>query len=82
MDHLKALAAMTGTRPSEWEDADGPDTRCGVDYYYAHVSEEMFARVNDDQGHVTFSIFNADGDELDFSTPTALRSSSRSHSRN
>lgn len=49
------LAALTGTRAKAWKSQNGPDTRCGVDYYYAHSSGKE-AYINIDQGHFTVSV--------------------------
>jgi hypothetical protein len=38
MTALDRLCRVTGTGPSEGEDADGPDSGVGVDYYFAHPS--------------------------------------------
>ena len=53
MKALDALCKATGTRPEEWEFLDGPDSRCGVDYWLKHKPTGKEAYVNDDQGHVT-----------------------------
>ena len=49
------LAILTGTRARDWEAQNGPDSGCGVDYYYAHRrGEEAYIHV--DQGHFTVSV--------------------------
>ena len=49
------LAVLTRTRARDWKLQDGPDSGCGVDYYYAHrCGEEAF--INVDQGHFTISV--------------------------
>jgi hypothetical protein len=60
------LAALTGTRAKAWTSQSGPDTRCGVDYYYAH-SNGSEAYINVDQGHFTVSV---DGETLYSGDPT------------
>jgi hypothetical protein len=49
------LAALTGTRARAWKAQNGPETRCGVDYYYGH-SQGIEAYINIDQGHYTISV--------------------------
>ena len=49
------LAALTGTRAREWKLRDGPDSGCGVDYYYGHRQGNE-AYINIDQGHFTISV--------------------------
>ncbi len=49
------LSVLTGTRAKAWKPQSGPDTRCGVDYYYAHSSGKE-AYINVDQGHFTISV--------------------------
>jgi hypothetical protein len=63
MDHIQKLAQLTGTDAADWEDAEGPDSRVGVDFYYCHKGGNT-AWVNDDQGHVTFSVYDIEGDEV------------------
>jgi hypothetical protein len=53
MKALDELCRLTSTRPDEWEFLDGPDSRCGVDYWLRHKPTGKEAYVNDDQGHVT-----------------------------
>ena len=49
------LAVLTGTRAREWKLRDGPDSRCGIDYYYRHRPGNE-AYINVDQGHFTISV--------------------------
>jgi hypothetical protein len=60
------LAALTGTRARAWKSQNGPDTRCGVDYYYAHSGGKE-AYINIDQGHFTVSV---DGETVFSGDPT------------
>lgn len=60
------LAALTATRAKAWKSQNGPDMRCGVDYYYAHSSGKQ-AYVNVDQGHFTVSV---DGETIFSGDPT------------
>lgn len=60
------LAALTGTRAKAWKQQSGPDTRCGVDYYFAHSSGKE-AYINVDQGHFTVSM---DGETIFSGDPT------------
>jgi hypothetical protein len=52
---LNLLAKLTDTQPAVWEPMVGPDSRCGVDYWYRHPSGQE-AYINDDQGHITISV--------------------------
>ena len=49
------LAALTGTRAREWKLRDGPDSGCGVNYYYGHRQGNE-AYINIDQGHFAISV--------------------------
>jgi hypothetical protein len=60
------LAVLTGTRARAWKSQNGPDTRCGVDYYYAHSSGKE-AYINIDQGHFTVAV---DGETIFSGDPT------------
>jgi len=40
----------------KWEEAEGPKTGVGVDYYYAEVGGNDVAWLNVDQEHITFVI--------------------------
>lgn len=60
------LGALTRTRAKAWKAQNGPDTRCGVDYYYAHTSGKE-AYINIDQGHFTVSV---DGETIYSGNPT------------
>ncbi len=49
------LAALTGTRSRDWKAQDGPDSRCGIDFYYGHrQGNEAYINVN--QGHFSISV--------------------------
>ena len=50
----RMLALLTGTRARDWKAQDGPDSRCGIDYYYGHRQGNE-AYINVDQGHFTIS---------------------------
>jgi hypothetical protein len=60
------LAVLTGTRAKAWKSQNGPDTRCGIDYYYAHSSGKG-AYINIDQGYFTVSV---DGETIFSGDPT------------
>ncbi len=49
------IAKETGTKVTDWELIDGPDSGVGCDYYFRHriTHEEVY--VNNDQGWVTIS---------------------------
>jgi len=64
VDHQAMLSDMTGTRAPEWSDSEGPDSRCGVDYYYYHDVLGLDARINDDQGLLSITILDEDKDEV------------------
>lgn len=49
------LADLTGTRAREWKLRDGPDSGCGVEYYYGHRQGNE-AYINIDQGHFAISV--------------------------
>ena len=49
------LAVLTGTRARDWKAQDGPDSGCGVDYYYGDRQGNV-AYINIDQGHFTISV--------------------------
>lgn len=49
MTHEEILEKLTDE--TGWESVDGPDSRCGVDYYYKNESSEAY--INDDQGFLT-----------------------------
>ena len=36
LDHIGAIADLTGTAPSDWTDAEGPDSGVGESYWYVH----------------------------------------------
>lgn len=60
------LSVLTGTCAKAWIPQSGPETRCGVDYYYAHSSGKE-AYINVDQGRFTISV---DGDTIFSGDPT------------
>ena len=61
ISYEKAIAKLTGTRANSWENIDGPDTHCGVDYYFEHRSKKTEAYLNNDQGYITISV---DGEQV------------------
>lgn len=60
IDWIGILEELTGR--AGWEDADGPDTRVGDDYWFA-CGEETFARLNVDQGYGTLTLSDPSDDE-------------------
>lgn len=64
IDYPRMIADLTGTEAQEWNDAEGPDSRCGDDFYWQHDDELRNARVNVDQGSVTITIVDEEGDEI------------------
>lgn len=64
VDHQSMLADITGTRPDEWSDSEGPDSRCGLDYYYYHAVLGLDARINDDQGMLRITVLDEEQDEV------------------
>jgi len=49
------LAALTGTRAHDWKIRGGPDSRCGIDYYYRYLDGSE-AYINIDQSHFAISV--------------------------
>ena len=47
---MKALCAATGTRPREWREIDGPQSRHGIDRWFRHKRTGDEAYTNNDQG--------------------------------
>jgi len=64
IDYPRMIADLTGTDADEWNDAEGPDSRCGEDFYWQHDDGGRNARVNVDQGSVTITVTDEDGDEI------------------
>lgn len=64
VDHESMLADVTGTKADEWKDSEGPDSRCGIDHYYYHAVLGLDARINDDQGMLSITIVDEEGDEV------------------
>ena len=64
VDHQAMLADVTGTKPDEWSDSEGPDSRCGLDYYYYHAVLGLDARINDDQGMIGITVLDEEQDEV------------------
>ena len=56
------LEKLTGV--SGWEETDGPDSGCGVDYWY-RAEGGLSAYANVDQSSVSLSVTDADGDPLE-----------------
>lgn len=57
MDILKLVAKRTDTKPKDWEFIDGPDSRCGTDYWLEHTDgTQVYA--NDDQGFLSIEILD------------------------
>lgn len=52
IDFAGFLAKLTHTRAKDWKEVKGPDTRCGVDYWYEHPKKGT-VWVNYDQGMLT-----------------------------
>lgn len=57
------LAALTGTRAKAWHEEPGPESGCGLDYWYRHWSLGLHY-INVDQGEVKIS--NCETDEVLF----------------
>lgn len=54
------LAALTtDTRASAWHEEAGPDSGCGLDYWYHHHRYGL-TYINVDQGHVKISFCDTD----------------------
>ena len=63
VDYARMVADLTGTEPDRWEEVDGPDTRCGVDFHFVIDDETLSAQVNVDQGEVSIAVTDDAGDE-------------------
>lgn len=61
---IKVLCNETGTKPSDWEEMEGPESGCGVDYWFVNKKTGEEAYVNDDQGHITVNLGEDCGEEL------------------
>jgi hypothetical protein len=57
---INTLCEGTGTEPSDWEEQDGPESRCGLDYWFVNKHTGQTAYVNDDQGHITWEVSDPD----------------------
>lgn len=55
LDLTGLVAELTESNPAAWEEVEGPDSGCGLGYWYHHP-EEGVAYVNVDQACVTVSI--------------------------
>jgi len=55
MNIQQKIAKETGTKVTDWEPIDGPDSGTGCDYYFRHKETREEIYVNDDQGYVTIS---------------------------
>ncbi len=64
LDHIEAIADLTGTAPADWVDADGPDSHVGVSYWYVHQTRNLTAYVSDDQQHISIQVSEHDGDTI------------------
>lgn len=76
-DFPKMLAHLTGTRAKSWREAHGPETGCGMDYYY-DGPQGREAYINVDQENATISV---DGETIfsgDIQEDTALKKHVRS----
>lgn len=51
IDLTKLLKRLTGV--GGWKQIDGPDTRCGVDYWFKSGGHEAY--INIDQDHMTIT---------------------------
>ncbi len=59
-DFPKMLAHLTDTRARSWHESSGPETGCGIDYFYVGPRGRE-AYINVDQEQVTISV---DGETL------------------
>jgi hypothetical protein len=57
IDYPAILARLTDTKPADWNEADGPDSGVGVDYWYNGPNGEV-AYANLDQSHLEISVEN------------------------
>lgn len=56
---LQTLAQETGTKETDWQFLDGPDSRCGVDYWFENLETGQQAYVNWDQGEISVEILDS-----------------------
>lgn len=54
-DFKGLLAALTGTRARAWMEDEGPESGCGLDYWYSHRKYKGGVYINVDQGLVKIS---------------------------
>jgi hypothetical protein len=57
---LKEVAKQTGTKPSDWVAINGPDSGCGVDFWFAHKLTGRQVYANMDQGEISVEVLDAD----------------------
>ncbi|HEV2392280.1 MAG TPA: hypothetical protein VG146_07950 [Verrucomicrobiae bacterium] len=53
---LDVLAAVTRSRPEDWQVLDGPDSGVGIDYWFRNTETGAEAYLNLDQDHLTISL--------------------------
>lgn len=58
MSALKELCKVTETKQSDWESIDGPESGCGIDYWFRNKKTGREAYVNEDQGDFTIDAGN------------------------
>jgi hypothetical protein len=65
-DDLTSGVDLEGLTGKKWEEVEGRDTKCGIDYYFESVDGTLAAWVNHDQGWVTLKIVSlvADADDV------------------
>ena len=66
-DCCSTLATLTDSVPGSWNEIDGPDSGCGLDYWYRQSRTGHEAYLNVDQEHLTVSI---DGETVWAGDPT------------
>ncbi len=64
LDHIGAIANLTGTAPADWAETDGPDSGVGVGYWYVHQRRNLTAYVSNDQQYISIEVSEHDGDTI------------------
>jgi hypothetical protein len=50
------LALLTRTSPDQWDEATGPDSGVGVDYWFLNSKTKSEAYINNDQDYLTIEV--------------------------
>ena len=55
---MEMLADITGVESDNWEELGGPDSGCGLDYWFGSKDGTLEAYINVDQTYVSVSVNN------------------------